>query len=141
MLRWSHDWGTKVEHFEMLLGLGRRVPEGFYERPEILPIATFYWTAFCALETERAIGMAAGPIPRSAAKDYAIDYGIDDLEGFENFWQIITRLDSEASKIRRVSTDDEDEKLRDKVSIKDTAGVKNMMRNMGKNRGRPKPHG
>ena len=137
MLRWNHNWGTKAEHFDMLLGMGRDVPSGFLERPEILPVAAFQWRAFCALETERHIGMAVGPIPWSKALEYAIEHGIDDPDEFDAFWQIITRLDNEASRIRRVASDDEDD-LRDRVSINDPEGVKNLMRNLGKNRKRPK---
>lgn len=130
MLRWNHDWGTKTEHMERLLGMGRRVPGGFANRPEMLPASAFYWAAFCTLETERPIGMAVGPIPWSKACDYAREHGFDDRDDLADFWQIIARLDGEASRIRRVNTDDEG--LSEKVSVKDTAGVKSMMRNLGK---------
>jgi hypothetical protein len=133
VLRWNHDWGTKAPHFDALLGMGSDVPSGFLERPEILPVAAFYWSAFCALETERPIGMAVGQIPWSRALEYATEHGIVDADEFTDFWQIITRLDNEASRIRRVSSDD-DENLRERVSINDPEGVKNLMRNLGKKR-------
>lgn len=137
MLRWNHNWGTKAEHFDMLLGMGRDVPSGFLERPEILPVAAFHWRAFSALETERHIGMTVGPIPWAKALEYAIKHGIDDPDEFDAFWAIITRLDNEASRIRRVSSDN-DENLPETVSINDPEGVKNLMRNLSKKRKRPK---
>jgi len=136
VLRWNHDWGTKADHFDMLLGMGREVPGGFLKRPEILPVAVWYWSAFCALETERHIGMAVGPIPWSKALEYATEHGITKADEFAEFWQIIMRLDNEAARIRRVASDDEN--LREKVSINDPEGVKNLMRNLGKKRERPK---
>lgn len=109
----------------------RRVPVGYLDRPEVLPVAAFYWGAFCMLESERPIGMAVGPIPWSKARDYAREHGIDDPDDLADFWQIVARLDGEASRIRRVR-DDDDDKLREKVSVKDTKGLKSMMRNLGR---------
>lgn len=133
MLRWNHHWGTKAEYLQAQVGMGRRVPAGFADRPEVKPVAAFYWTAFCDLESERSFGMAAGPIPRSRARDYAIEHGIDDADGIAEFWHIIVRLDGAASRIRRPK---DDEGLSDKVSVQDTGGVKNMMRNLGRKRRR-----
>lgn len=49
--------------------------------------------AFSKLSTCRAIGMALGPIPWSAASDYALRFGLDEDE-FEILWELISRLDS-----------------------------------------------
>lgn len=132
MLRWNHDWGTNTEHWEKLIEMGRQVPAGYHDRPDILPVASFYWTAFCDLETERSVGMAVGPIPRSRAREYAIEHGITDADAFIEFWIVIARLDNEAGKVRRAK--EPEEEMADKVSVKDVSGVKTMMRNINNKR-------
>lgn len=133
MLRWNHDWGTNIEHWEMLIGMGRQVPDGFHQRPEILPISFFHWNAFCDLETERAYGMAVGPIPRSKAREYARENGITDADELADFLSIMSRLDNESTKARRPK-DDED--VVDKASAKDVKGVRSIMGNIKKKRSR-----
>jgi hypothetical protein len=71
---------------------GLEPPAQFYERPEIFPYNQFYWEAFWDLSTERQIGMAAGPIPRSAIIAYAQEYDIvgDD---FDLFYRMLRTMD------------------------------------------------
>lgn len=79
-----------------MIDLGRKVPEPFLDKPEILPVSQFYWTAFCDLVTERQIGMGVGPIPRSKAREYAFQQGVVDEDGFDRFWAIIHEVDTES---------------------------------------------
>ena len=75
--------------WEQKVASGQRAPPEFYEQPEFISGAAFYWQAFVDLGTERAVGMAVGPIPRSKAREYAHEYGVP----FDRFWSIIRALD------------------------------------------------
>jgi len=47
------------------------------ERPELEPGLEFFIDAFWQLNSCRAIGMAAGPIPWTAAYQYGLAHGLD----------------------------------------------------------------
>lgn len=53
----------------------------------------FYWEAFNELSTERQIGMGVGPIPRSAIKAYADEFGIAG-DDYDPFHRIIRTMDN-----------------------------------------------
>ena len=53
----------------------------------------FYWRAWRELDTERSIGMAAGPIPLSAIREYARDYGLN-LREYEGLKRIMMATDN-----------------------------------------------
>jgi hypothetical protein len=73
---------------------GMEPPTWFVERPEIEPHLQFHWEAFHELSTERQIGMAMGPIPRSAIKAYADEFAMTGDE-FDEFNRIIRAVDNE----------------------------------------------
>lgn len=83
-----------------------RAPDPFYDRPEIEPRSLFYWTAFNDLETERSYGMTVGPIPRSKAREYAIEQGIADPDDIDDFWFVIRKIDNEAARLRSPKSGD-----------------------------------
>lgn len=71
------------------------MPDGYLARPELDPVASFYWQAFTDLAGDRPLGMVAGPIPFLACERYAARYGIDDIDEFERFCAVIRALDAE----------------------------------------------
>jgi hypothetical protein len=73
---------------------GIEPPTWYVDRPEIEPHLQFHWDAFNELATERQIGMAMGPIPRSAIKAYAAEFSFTADE-FDDFNQIIRAMDAE----------------------------------------------
>jgi hypothetical protein len=58
-----------------------------------MPGLAFYMSAFYSLSSCRAVGMAEGRIPWTAVKDYALYYGLDEVE-FDILWELITRVDA-----------------------------------------------
>lgn len=74
---------------------GREPPAQYFKQPEIPEHLQFYWFAFFELGTERQIGMGLGPIPRSAIRDYANEWGIHSVDEFDRFSGIIGALDDE----------------------------------------------
>lgn len=83
-----------------------RAPDPFYERPEIEARSLFFWNALNDLETERSYGMSIGPIPRSKAREYAIEHGLTDDDEVDDFWSIIRKLDNEAARLRSPKSSD-----------------------------------
>jgi hypothetical protein len=73
---------------------GIEPPVQFYERPEIEPHLQFHWEAFNELSSERQIGMAMGPIPRSAIRAYADEVAMTGDE-FDAFNRLIRAMDNE----------------------------------------------
>lgn len=118
MLRWQHDWGAKVEHWELVLAQGRPAPEPYLDRPEIWPLSEFYWHAFNDLASERQIGMGVGYIPWSKAKEYASHHGVDAGGAFDRFWAIVRAVDVESVKLSNAVKKDEDASGKDKSKAK-----------------------
>jgi hypothetical protein len=76
--------------------------------------------------------MAEGPIPRSKIKDY----GTDDLgligDELEFFVSVMRRVDGGyLSNENEVSKSDPNSKIREEVSVHNTAGVKNLLARLG----------
>lgn len=72
------------------------MPQAYLDRPKVAPENEFFWHAFWDLNTERQIGMSAGPIPFSAIGAYADRYGIRSVDEFDRFKSIIRAMDSVA---------------------------------------------
>lgn len=106
MLQWNHNWGTKIKFMDGNIARGMKVPEDYNARPETLPVSRFYLAALYDLDSERAMGMAEGPIPRSKALAYASEHDIDDPDELDAFWSLIARLDNEQTKIRHPAKPD-----------------------------------
>lgn len=68
------------------------IPERVMNAPIIIPGLDFYLTAFLVLSSERQNGMGEGRIPWSKTREYALHYGLNDVE-FEILWELITRID------------------------------------------------
>lgn len=60
--------------------------------PQLLPGLAEVFAAFNELSTCRNIGLAVGPIPWTAIRQYAEFMGLDDLQ-FENFNFLIRSMD------------------------------------------------
>jgi hypothetical protein len=54
----------------------------------------FYWLAFNDLTSERQIGMGIGPIPYSALRAYATEYGIRGHDEFDYFRWLLQAMDN-----------------------------------------------
>lgn len=99
-LRWSLEWTPKADFLATLKRYGEPLPEAYLNRPELRSHTLFFWDAFAALETDRQIGMAEGPIPFSAIDRFARRYGITDLDSFDRFYRIMRAMDDEVRKAR-----------------------------------------
>jgi len=75
------------------------VPEKIANAPTLLPGLSFYFQAFLALSSCRAIGMGEGRIPWTAAYDYAERMDLDSDE-FEDLWVLVSLMDAEYLKYR-----------------------------------------
>lgn len=64
-------------------------------RPPFPEDLLFYWQAWRELSTDRAMGMAPGPIPFTAIDAYATRYGIEDIDFFERFRRMLRELEEE----------------------------------------------
>lgn len=102
-------------------------PAQFYEQPDINPQWSFYWQAFHDLSSERQIGMAIGPIPRSAIKNYADEFSIVG-DRFDSFERIIRSVDAEYLKLAQPKKPDE---KGTSAGVEDLAGVKDVMARLG----------
>lgn len=136
MLHWQHNWAETAEHWNAQLAAGGRVPEPFLDQPELSEISGFYWQAFCDLATERQVGMSLGPIPRSRAREYAVQEGIDTDEEWQLFWAILRALDAENMKIIDKSTKRSVSQKGEPSMVKasDAKGMKAMMQRLKESR-------
>lgn len=66
--------------------------------PEIPAEARFAYAAFNELSTDRAVGMAMGPIPFSGIDSYARRYGILDTDEFDRFRVLIRVIEREQDR-------------------------------------------
>jgi hypothetical protein len=53
----------------------------------------FQWQAFWDLHTDRPMGMSVGPIPFGAIHVYADRYGIEGVDEFDAFRDLIRAMD------------------------------------------------
>jgi len=58
-------------------------PENKNEEPEIKPNLNLYLDAFFELDSERTHGEGLSPIPSSAIRAYAKDYGFSELQFYK----------------------------------------------------------
>jgi hypothetical protein len=70
----------------------QELPEKWKHPDNPAPELVWVWDAFMELTTCRSIGMALGPIPFLAIKDYALHFGITGLR-FELFNKLIRAMD------------------------------------------------
>lgn len=98
---------------------GRKVPDQFFNRPEIRVEYHHFWKAFSDLTTERGIGMGLGPIPRSKIVEYAAQLGLEG-DVAEDFSAVIMKVDSDY--VGMVN----DPKDQSPVLLDDAEGMKNM---------------
>lgn len=68
--------------------------------PQIDDGLDFIHTAFWRLSPDRAVGMGLGAIPFTAINAYAERYGVDDVDDFERFCELISRIDAAFLKIK-----------------------------------------
>lgn len=68
--------------------------------PDIPEEALFAYQAFNEIATDRALGMALGPIPFMAIDAYATRYGIRDTDEFDRFRVLIRVIEREQDRLR-----------------------------------------
>lgn len=69
-----------------------RLPPQFANAPDLWPGLEFYWSAFWALDSCRAMGMSVGPIPWTAIEQWCDAKEVDDEER-ETVHYLIRRMD------------------------------------------------
>ena len=84
--------------------MGDKLPDSIANRPELIFGLQFYWEAFWCLSSERAVGMAEGPIPWSSVANYAETFGLP-LDQFSDLWYIIKAMDTVFLEERRKQAD------------------------------------
>lgn len=72
---------------------GRELPDWYVQEPPLLPVSSFFLSAFFDLTTERQLGMAPGPIPWSSMLLYARQRDLD-AEIFDAFAHVIRVMDT-----------------------------------------------
>jgi hypothetical protein len=124
-----------------LLEQGHDPPEVFFTQPLVPEYHRFYWEAFSDLSTERQIGMALGPIPRSAITAYAAEnelYG----DAADQFVMIIRAVDADyLQEINSLSSRDNKQRG-EEAAITDVEGVKHVLNRLtarANNAARKKP--
>jgi hypothetical protein len=78
-----------------LIEEGKEPSQPFYEQPEILEAAEFYWQAFNELSSDRSMGMGLGPIPYSSIRAWADEHGVTGRDDFDFFHGVIRGVDTE----------------------------------------------
>jgi len=73
-----------------------RAPKALSEKPELEDHLVWVYNAFSRISTDRQYFESGGctTISWSAVNDYAIRYGIDDLDDFTRFYNLISALDA-----------------------------------------------
>lgn len=104
-----------------LIAAGREAPEAFLNKAEVHEHLIYDWIAFHELASERQIGMAIGPIPRSAIRDYAIEHEITG-DDWDRFHHIIRAMDSEYLTL--INTKTKDKPFVSMAKADDIEGVK-----------------
>lgn len=74
-----------------ILRLGRPIPKAIAEAPTLSPGLELYMEAYSSLSTTRG-GMGDGPIPWTAAMQYADRLGLDS-EDAEELWYYVSEMD------------------------------------------------
>lgn len=88
------------------------------------------WNAFWELSTERQLGMAVGPIPRSKIREYASnELGLQG-DALDRAITIIRKADDAYVGMTNKTSDGEPE-LADSAKATDAEGVKRVMRGLG----------
>lgn len=84
---------TERSIIEQAMKTRRPLPKAIADAPQLLLGLEFFWTAFWELSSCRSLGFGAGPIPWSAAADYAITFELEG-EDFMDFVYLIRMMDS-----------------------------------------------
>lgn len=84
------------------------MPKAIAEAPSLSPGLEIYMDAYSSLSTVRG-GMGDGPIPWTAAMQYADRIGLDDEEA-EEFWYYIAEMDETWGKHQEAQRGKKDKK-------------------------------
>jgi hypothetical protein len=128
-------WGPKSDFYDRLLQEGKPVPAEYAWRPRLHPALQIYWDAFWELSADRQVGMAIGRIPYTAIDRYAVRYGIEDVDEFDTFREIMRSMDAE---FRNQMQPDADKNKGVEVSATDIDGVRSVL---GRVKERQEKHG
>ncbi|KMO15772.1 phage tail assembly chaperone [Methylobacterium indicum] len=89
-------FGPMHAHIARLKAEGRKLPDGYDERPGISAFNLFFWDAFWELSTERPLGFGAeGRIPGSAIEAFAGRVGMVDTDEIAFFRAVMRGMDAE----------------------------------------------
>ena len=81
------EWGDQLD----------KIPDDsriFTNRPQLLPGLDFFFQAFTELQTERQIGMAAGPIPWYSIIKWAEFHGLKDPDDIDVLMRHIRSMET-----------------------------------------------
>jgi hypothetical protein len=132
-LRWQHQWGGQVKHWQFMAERGRDAPAAFHDQPELEPHLVWLWNAFWELGTERQLGMTVGPIPGSKLREYLRDeMELTDAE-YDRARAIIRKADDAYLGMLNARKAD-GPPLADAAKATDAEGVRRVMRGLGKRR-------
>lgn len=132
LLRWEHQWGgISKEWQERFIAAGRAPDESFFKRPELDALEMALHAAFYDLSTERQIGMAIGPIPRSKMRAYASSELQLSADEADWFCGVLSRIDGQYLSMIRPKNKDEP-KMRDSAPPNDPAGTRRILKNLAK---------
>ena len=98
---------------------GGKLPEKIANKPTLRTGLDIYWRAFWECSTDRAIGMAEGPIPWTAINQWALRYGFFG-EDFERLVYLLKAMDSVYLEER---TKQHDKKMKKPLSQGSGSGI------------------
>jgi hypothetical protein len=131
-LRWQHKWSKHVKAWQRLYDEGKEPPRAYYERPEIASHLAWLSEAFSELGTERQIGMAVGPIPRSKIKEYLIEELGMVGDEYDRAYKTLRKVDGEyLAIINDTSNIDKTKKNETVVESTDASGMRNLFDRLG----------
>ena len=84
--------GTEARILKECYAWKRKVPDAILNAPELFLGLEFFFSAFMALNTCRAVGWSAGPIPYPSVEEYAWLHELDEEES-EDLHYHIRRMD------------------------------------------------
>lgn len=89
------EWGEQEEFLSGLAAETGKKPKALIDRPAIDEHLRFAWNAYWELASDRPHNPVGSPaaIPFAAIDRYAARYGVDDMDEFARFHQLVRRMD------------------------------------------------
>ncbi len=118
-----------------MLDLGRPVPSGYLNQPEIEVEYQFFYEAFWELSSDRQSGMSVGQIPSGSIARFASDLEMD-TDAADFLRAVLRSLDN--IYLSHQSGKHPDDKIVDFAHVDDHVGVSAILKRLGK---KPKESG